>query len=275
MAEQTTYCSLSIDSVQPMLRVLNTMSKGDKNEQLSCEFSNSGLFFTVIDRSKTLQVNAHFAKEKFLEFIFEGQSDSITVSYMEFIQCLSIYGNEKSANTKLTLIYSSSEGLVQLKLDESGITSLCNIKTMMGTNIDIDFPSIFNSTTANNKCILESSTLDCGVSDIYRIKDGKSIGIQFTENGLNILSDDSLFAKCTIFFKSDNSGIISYSSENDHIYRYNREFFLRCMNTLSISLRSYIRINQEGMMCIQHMIGDDTNNLYTDFFLLPLQDINM
>ena len=109
----------------------------------------------MLEKTKSLQVNSHFPKEFFVDYLFEGETDSVSVNSVEFVHCLSIYGRNKSINTKLTLIYTSSEKIIKLKLEEKeyelpilfyrcSIVSECNIKSMVDADVDINYAEDFN-----------------------------------------------------------------------------------------------------------------------------------
>ena len=142
-------------------------SKTEKNEKLSCQFSSSGIFFSMLEKTKSLQVNSHFPKEFFVDYLFEGETDSVSVNSIEFVHCLSIYGRNKSINTKLTLIYTSSEKIIKLKLEEKeyeppilfyrcSIVSECNLKSMVDADVDINYAEDFNDSKVVCELFLDS-----------------------------------------------------------------------------------------------------------------------
>ena len=56
---------------------------------------------------------------------------------------------------------------------------------------------------------------------------------------------------------------------------YNRILFLRCGKALNNAVKTFIRVNTRGIVCIQHLLNDDAESpLFVDCFLHPLETID-
>lgn len=91
----------------------------DKSEQVRIDFSDTGITFHVMDKTKAFQTSSHVAASLFDEYSMEGQTDSVTCNLEPFSKCVSIFGNSKLLSTTLQMTYSSDEKSIKLILDEN------------------------------------------------------------------------------------------------------------------------------------------------------------
>ena len=88
----------------------------------------------------------------------------------------------------------------------------------------------------------------------------------------------------------NNPIFISFVVQQDTHYYYYTEHIQLCMKPLNISKESYIRINEQGIMCIQHLVelnelGQwcggknqhiiNAHDIFLDYLIIPLVDDTM
>ena len=74
----------------------------------------------------------------------------------------------------------------------------------------------------------------------------------------------------------DNVGSIlsEFYCKEERSWKYSRSLLLRCGKPLSLAMKTFLRVNVDGVICIQHLLNDDAEaHLYIDCFLHPLDNI--
>lgn len=76
----------------------------------------------------------------------------------------------------------------------------------------------------------------------------------------------------------DNIGSIlsEFYCKEEKSWKYSRALALRCTKPLSLALKSFLRINVDGIICLQHLLNDDAEtHLYIDCFIHPLESVSL
>ena len=76
----------------------------------------------------------------------------------------------------------------------------------------------------------------------------------------------------------DNIGSIlsEFYCKEEKSWKYSRSLALRCTKPLSLALKSFLRINVDGIICLQHLLNDDAEtHLYIDCFIHPLASVSL
>lgn len=76
------------------------------------------------------------------------------------------------------------------------------------------------------------------------------------------------------FLDNVSSVLSEFSCKAEKSWMYNRVLFLRCGKALANSMKSFVRVNARGIVCMQHLLNDDAESpLFVDCFLHPLETI--
>lgn len=77
------------------------------------------------------------------------------------------------------------------------------------------------------------------------------------------------------FLDNVSSILAEFYCKEEKSWKYNRQHLLRCGKPLSLALKVFLRINNNGIICIQHLLNDDAEvQLFIDCFLHPLETVS-
>ena len=104
------------------------------------------------------------------------------------------------------------------------------------------------------------------------------------EGGLCVSCTDSLVSYVYIYIILnrydgflDNVGSIlsAFYCKEEKSWKYSKQLLLRCGKPLSLALKVFLRINNNGIICIQHLLNDDAEvQLFIDCFLHPMETVS-
>ena len=72
-----------------------------------------------------------------------------------------------------------------------------------------------------------------------------------------------------------NSVLLEFHCKEEKSWKYNRQLILRCGKPIGLARKVFMRINANGVICMQHLINDDSEHpLFVDCFVHPLEYIS-
>ena len=164
------------------------------------------------------------------------------------------------------------------------IHSECQIRTLVSLEDIADFSPLFtdDSTVSihfstNDKlmgAIITPAAMKCAFSEIENMKLASEIEIAcHPEGGLCFSCNDTLMTYDG-YLDILPTVLTEFYCKQERSWKYNRSLIIRCVKPLSLARKVFMRINQDGVVCIQHLINDDEDHpLFIDCFVHPLEYI--
>lgn len=266
----------------------------DKSEQVRLDFSDTGISFHVTDKTKSFQTSSHIASTLFDEYSMEGQTDSVTCNLEPFSKCVSIFGNSMLLTTTLQMTYSSNEKCIKLILDENESSFPLVFIVECIANVRFGLLPPWMTCQIMRHCFRKKTLFwerlwiqlhwNALFSKSSRWSILRKLNYRFIRKaGFACLVVMSRWCKWVISLLSSYDGYLDNHSsvlsefhcKGEKSWKYNRQLFLRCGKPLSLSCKTFIRVNANGIVCIQHLINDDAESpLFVDCFLHPLDAVD-
>lgn len=122
--------------------------------------------------------------------------------------------------------------------------------------------------------IIHPPAIKCAFSEIESMKAAVEIEIAcHPEGGLCFSCNDT---SLTYDGYLDNIPVIlsEFHCKAERSFKYNRQLLLRCGKPLGMANKVFMRMNQDGVICIQHLINENEEYpLFIDCFVHPLEYI--
>lgn len=175
-----------------------------------------------------------------------------------------MFGNERMGSTNVNIKY--KDDILCLLMEESGVLTECSIHSIVDIYDDYDFLQSFLSSPTINKIIIHSYLLKDILSEIGDLG-GTVIEIDITDDKI-IFSTDGILGRCEIELPTNNENIVNFETHGDQKHKYRIPTLLHCMKAVDVAKESYLRINQAGLLCVQHMVDiTKGKKAYIDFFV--------
>jgi len=182
------------------------------------------------------------------------------------LDCLGVYGVNMNAFVSLQMAYEGYGHPLLLMLEEGGIITSCALKTLDPEKI-VDFR--FRSFPILNKVIMEADYL----KEAFNELDWSSQLIRFTlsPNAPHFrLSTSGPSGSCQVDYPKDSEVFELFDCETTCSFNYKLSLLQPAVKALALSHKTQLRINQVGVLAIQHMIKDEDRNIsFVDFLLAP------
>ena len=263
------------ENVKNITEILSCLSVDlTKDHPCHIEVSPQALVFMVNGRSKTTQAHISLSPELFEEFTCDSPSIRFIVNLTVFIDCLHLFGSSHDT-TSASMSYSSEDALFRLSLEEAGVVTTCDITTLYqddeeDINTHQGLFSAFRENPEECQILIKSDALK---ETIHELVDSFWAGpVHFEVNntpGELRLSTGGMLGISEITMPRNCDAFCSFRCLNAIRNSYALKSLLLGMKALTVSKETYIRINTEGIMCVQHQIqtskGDE---IYFDFLIV-------
>lgn len=157
-------------------------------------------------------------------------------------------------------------------MDDNGVTTSCALKTLEAERLT-DFK--FRSVSILNKIIMESDFLKDAFSEL----DWSSPLITFfvsAEAPHFRLSTSGPSGSCQVDYPKDSEVFELFECETTSSFSYKLQLLQPAVKALAQSHKTQLRINESGVLSIQHMIKDEEKNFsFVDFLIAPCEDQSM
>ncbi len=156
------------------------------------------------------------------------------------------------------------------RLEENGIVTSCALKTLVTEKI-VDFK--FRAFSILNKVIMEAEYL----KEAFNELDWSSQLITFTlspDAPHFRLSTSGPAGSCQVDYPKESEVFESFECETTCSFSYKLSLLQPAVKALSIANKTQLRINEVGVLSIQHMIRDEGNVSFVDFLLAPVQNMD-
>jgi cell cycle checkpoint protein len=158
-----------------------------------------------------------------------------------------------------------------LQLNEGDVLTECRIKTMSdGDDDSLDFSGAFRSAEHVNKLILHSDRLRDAFLELSDLPGASNIKILVSPSAPYFrLSACGQFGVCEVDFAQGADSFSHFECPVQLCYEYRLTLLHQAAKPLADAEKTFLRMNSEGMLSIQHLIRQaDGQKTYVDFFLL-------
>ena len=255
-----------LDNVRCMTSVLKSVSFKDF---ATIFVSVNGLKVTV-EESKCAQINAFLQASLFQTYKFTGEAIVFCVNLNVLMECLNIFGGTPGSTfTSLNMRYEDHNSPLLLVLEEGGIVTECQIKTMEASEI-LDFN--FTSLGVENKIIMRSECL----RDAFTELDESSHIIEILMSPLSPWFRLSTFGQAgstTTEYPKDSDFVEVFECTKLQCNRYRLTLVKPSIKALLQSSKVSIRMDKRGFLSLQYMIKtEDGNTCFVEFLCAPDED---
>jgi len=212
-----------------------------------------------------------FQEDIFQQFTLTGPSIQFRISLSVFLDCLNIFGSSPTTPTSLQMLYRGYGNPLVLVLTEDKNTNMVTdvtINTMESEGL-INFN--FRGSPIHNKVIMQSSCL----KEAFNELDWSSTYVKM------VLSPDAPFFRlqtagnlgsCQVDYPKDSDEVFeSFECTQTQENFYKLSVIQPTVKALGIASKTQVRMNQRGVLSLQHMISDSkiSETCFIDFFVLP------
>ena len=176
--------------------------------------------------------------------------------------------------TSLTMSVFDDDAMLKLCLEEGGVMTTCDIPLL-----DIDTESLRNGLTFNFKRVREvcsvifrSEVLRDELMEVIEVMGAATVLIQLSKDTqLFSVSSEGIHGSCHVDIPKTSSALISFNCSASCSWRYAMTPITLSMRPLTIASESCLRVNAEGILCLQHQVSlsEGTQSAFIDFLLLP------
>ncbi|KAI9905720.1 hypothetical protein PsorP6_013729 [Peronosclerospora sorghi] len=223
---------------------------------------------------------------------------SFAINVILLIECLSMFGPSALATTSLRLTYEPEVALESLSaslllvVEESGVMCECSIQVLEHEDGDIsqlEFESAFEQSAVVARCIMQSEPLRDAFAELYDLPSAANVTIAMADENIRdprdrsepkclSLSATSETGSCEIDFSPTSTAFIEFScapaTNGDYTGSCTATFHVavlqQALKALAYSNETYLRMNTQGFLSIQHMIESGTGDkAFVDALISP------
>lgn len=260
-----------IDQAKTISQLVSAIHNNKREQNALCLITSSGLRFTVQDQAKALQANAYIESGLFQSFECSCHLQ-FRINLNHFLECINVFGSASADKTALLMAYYETEGMFQLTLEEDGVLTECDLRTMVQQEDAIDFN--FRASRIISKAILSSDALKDAFSELAEIGGAKKVQIQVSplDPLLRLISIGTV-GTIDIEFPRRSDAFISFHCEHEQCFSYSLPLLQHALRALSCAKETFLRINEPGMLTLQHMIVSSLGQRsFVDFVIYPLDE---
>lgn len=295
--------SCATESVKLLVTLLGCLAPGSsggsggsarRSQRVRCDADRLGLLFTAHSRGKALQIKTSLARELFDAYALsvdgEGGEDEDVDLHVSFalelhtlVECLSVFGPGALATTSLRLSYAPQSARLLLVLEEGGVICECALQALEHDANDVgqlEFESAFERAAVVGRCIMQSQPLHEAFAELYDLPSAASVTIVMLGGASKrlSLSATSETGSCEIAFGAASSAFIEFfcaaqggGGDNDECAAtFHVAVLQQALKALAHSNETFLRMNADGFLSVQHMVESGTGEkAFVDALLSP------
>ncbi|OWZ16663.1 hypothetical protein PHMEG_0009514 [Phytophthora megakarya] len=293
------------ESVKILVTLLSCLSHGKRDQRVRCDVDQRGLLFTAHSKGKSLQIKTSIGRELFDSYKFgsaspeqeevdeeDGVQLSFALNVSLLIECLSMFGPAALATTSLRMTYEPESASLLLVVEDSGVMCECSMQVLEhegGDLGELEFESAFEQSAVVARCIMQSEPLRDAFAELYDLPSAASVTIAMadadtrspddhSETKCLSLSATSDTGSCEIDFAPTSSAFIEFScapsDEGDYggccAATFHVAVLQQAFKALTHSNETFLRMNGNGFLSIQHMIESGSGDkAFVDALISP------
>ncbi|KAF4032207.1 Repair protein Rad1/Rec1/Rad17 [Phytophthora infestans] len=226
----------------------------------------------------------------------EDDEDAVQLSFALnvnlLIECLSMFGPPALATTSLRMTYEPESASLLLVVEDSGVMCECSMQVLEHEGGDmgqLEFETAFEQSAVVARCIMQSEPLRDAFAELYDLPSAASVTIAMADTDSRspedrseakclILSATSETGSCEIDFAPTSSAFIEFScaASNEGEYgsscaaTFHVAVLQQAFKALAHSDETFLRMNGDGFLSIQHMIESGSGDkAFVDALISP------
>jgi hypothetical protein len=284
-----------VESTKSVVSTVTGIHNGKKDHHVSIKVFENSISFLTHDKGQNMQGQATLLQASFSHFeryfatdIREGSETPLDereppeelqfkVNVANFIQCLSIFGTGNLKTTSVRMDYDDKRCAFRLVLQhgEGNVLTECSMQTIEDNDGELpNYFLAFSDTDIVGSVIVLSDSLRDAFSEIYSLPGATSVYLLLSPTAPFFqLAAIGSTGRCDIEFPHGSESFSSFECASPQQYRYQLSLLQHALRALSDSHQTFIRMNAEGMLCLQHKIDHGQNELsFVEFVILPEDD---
>lgn len=173
--------------------------------------------------------------------------------------------------------YNTVDATFKLSLEESGVLTTCEINVVYSDDFDEiqgGLLSAFRSSQEEASMIVKSDVLKDGIQELFEITSATSVRLAVTagdHGGLGVSTEGTHI--CEVDLPLSSEAFVSFKCNETCCWNYSLGSFHLGMKALAVAFETYIRVNSEGILLIQHQLETSKGeNTYIDFLMMAEED---
>jgi len=256
-----------IENVQIIANLLNTLYTG-KKELANVVINPKGIKVTV-ENARAFQANAFLQSDLFQEYTFKSEEkEEFSVQLSALIDCLNVYGTQTNT-AQLQIAYQSYGKPLLLMIEENDVLTDCGIHPSEPLPL-----TQFNIHTAEviSILVMKSQSLRDAFNELDWSND--FLTWELSPNAPHFrLKAQGTGTMCQVDYPQDCEVFNSFECTRAIKKDFKMKLLQPCLKALTIAERTQVRMNELGLLSLQHMILTvDGQYAFVDFFIMPMDD---
>jgi len=255
------------DNAKLISSILDTINFG-KNPIATVSLHKKGMKFTV-EKERSLQANVFLGEELFQEFTVKDEPVTFRVHLKLLVECLNIFGSSPNSFASLQMMYSGYGEPLFLMLTENDVITDVGLKTIPSEEL-LNFN--FRSSPVLNKVIVQSAQLKEAFNELDWSSQYVTILLSPDPPHFR-LSTQGTAGSCQVDYPKDSEVFEAFECQETHINNYKLKTLQPSIKALNQATKTQLRVNQRGLLSLQHMIKcEDNHTCFVDFFVVPTDE---
>ena len=266
-----------IDSVRDITDVLMCLSIQPKKDLLCLfEATPESLMFVVTGRSKNTQARLTLPADLFEDYFCSAATAvQLSLNLTTLLDCMQLFGASDTAAATMT--YSTEDAVFRLSLEDAGILTTCELSGMYHDEDDEELRgglfAAFQDSPNESAAVLRSEALREHVQELFDVSGAASAKVRFDGSAMWMATSGADESSCEVNIPRTADIFVDYTvAEQTATWTYPLSSLQLAMKALGVAKESYLRINSEGLMCVQHQVeGKSGKEVFVDFLLVPME----
>jgi hypothetical protein len=271
------FCRL--DDLKTLVDLMNCLYIDvSKDSECDIEVTPESFFLRVTGKGRCVQGRVSIGLELFEEFYCDVEGVTFTVSLSNFIDCLKLFGTSLDTTTA-ALSFSRADALFKISLEETQVVTICELSTLFADDADKETTSlltIFRHSAERCQIIFKSDPLKDAINELADSLWLDSIELSIGKEPAELrLATGGTVGTSEVLFPGDADVFVAFRCVETIREVFPIKSFLLSMKALSVAKETFLRINGEGVLCVQHQVESKRGGVvsYIDFVLLSEQDV--
>lgn len=253
-----------IDNSKIVVDVLQCLYDANKKSNVCLvEACLEALLFVVTNRSKSIQLRVSFPSYMFGEYVINTSLLKWSVSMSLLLDCLQLYGTN-SENISSSFHYSLDAMQFQICLEEGGVLTACDMDTICSDDGDPECPAqlfaMFRDRLECGQTIMKADILRDVLHDLLdcvslsSAVEATSVTLEQSEEALTISFRGSHGINCDVSLPRISPVFVSFRCQRPWRWNYALPAFLAALKPLSTAAEAFLRVNEDGLLILQHQV---------------------
>jgi cell cycle checkpoint protein len=264
--------TFSLSNMDIILPGLRGISNGKRDQYAIVRiYPEQGITFLTTDVSKSLQCTVSVSNRLFDSWVLDEteEYDSFRLNLAILLDCLSM---ALSTHTTLTFTYRPEDEIVALRLVGDIAITDCSLRVICddhgGDDDGLDLGNAFSNSEQVNKAIMQSDKLHDAFTELTDLPGATTVTVTLSPR-ICSFSTVGDAGKCDIEFKGKESFTL-FDCPHTFQFQYRLSILAQSAKLLPDSEKTFIRMNSQGYLSIQHLIRlAEGQKTYADFTLVP------